>query len=170
MTSIETLAEDIFQLTVTQAVQSVFTTMLGLCPQPVPVAEESSPPPVDDNDLHIIGTAGLVGSINGVIYLDLELGFAKQCSARMLGMTTDELEAAGAEAVNDAVGELTNMTLGAFKNQLCDRGFTCRLTIPSIIRGRDFLVAPIKGGTRRIYHFEIDGHLIVADIVIGPAA
>ena len=121
------------------------------------------------NQVHVIGTAGLVGTINGMIYLSLDLDFANRCAARLLAMTSAEVDTAGEEIVNDVVGELTNMTLGAFKNQLCDRGFPCKLTIPTIIRGREFVVSPIKGATHRIYHYAVDGHIVVADILIGPA-
>ena len=50
-----------------------------------------------------------------------------------------ELQGAGDEVVNDAIGELTNMVVGGFKNALCDAGYPCRLTIPSISAGRNFL-------------------------------
>jgi len=110
-----------------------------------------------------------VGSISGLIYLDLDLHFANRCAARLLGMSSAEIDAAGEETVNDAIGELTNMTLGAFKNQLCDRGFPCKLTIPSVIRGQQFVATPVMGATRRTYHFELNGHRVVADILIGQA-
>ena len=69
MTSIDAIDNDVFQLTTTHAVQSVFNTMLGLTPDPVPVIDDRGAYPHDRADLHVIGTAGLVGSINGVIYL-----------------------------------------------------------------------------------------------------
>ena len=82
------------------------------------------------------------------------------------GMTDDELEQAGDEAINDAIGELTNMTVGTFKNQLCDRGYHCKLTIPSILRGSNFSIEPTSSVTRRTYRFEVGSHRIVTDLLM----
>ena len=81
-------------------------------------------------------------------------------------MSEAELAEAGAESVNDAIGELTNMVVGVFKNGLCDAGFPCKLTIPSILRGSNFSVESIGSAQRHIYSFECRGHRIVADILL----
>ena len=64
------------------------------------------------------------------------------------------------------MGELTNMTVGSFKNGLCDAGFPCMLTIPSIIRGQGLSVAPVNSAVRHIFQFDCAEHHIVADIII----
>jgi chemotaxis protein CheX len=58
------------------------------------------------------------------------------------------------------------MIVGVFKNGLCDLGFSCKLTIPSILRGSNFCVAPTGGSRRFTYSFEISGRRVVADILI----
>jgi len=68
--------------------------------------------------------------------------------------------------INDAIGEMTNMTVGSFKNGLCDAGFPCKLTIPSILRGSNFCIEPISSAQRFIYGFESAGHRIVTDILL----
>jgi chemotaxis protein CheX len=113
-----------------------------------------------------VGTVGFLGDVSGLIYIYLEEAFAAQCTASLLGMTAEELSAAGAEAVNDAVGELTNMIVGVFKNGLCDQGFSCKLTIPSILRGSDFCVASTGASRRFIYSFAVSGRRVVADILL----
>jgi chemotaxis protein CheX len=81
-------------------------------------------------------------------------------------MTEAELDEAGDEVINDAIGELTNMTVGGFKNALCDAGFPCKLTIPSILRGSNFSVEPISTASRYIFSFDCTGHKVVADILL----
>lgn len=169
MTRLEQIHDDVLQTTATEAVQLVFRTMLGQIAQPVSAPAGGGLPAGPRTGVRVVGIAGLVGTLNGLIYLNLDLEFALRCAGHLLGLTADELREAGDDLVNDAVGELTNMTLGAFKNQLCDRGFPCQLTIPSIVRGREFVIAAIKGATHRTYHFNIGGHRLVADLLIGPA-
>jgi chemotaxis protein CheX len=84
----------------------------------------------------------------------------------MLGLSEVELDAAGPEVINDAIGELTNMTVGAFKNGLCDLGFPCKLTIPSILRGTGIRVQPLSSVVWHVYRFEYSGHRLYADIQI----
>jgi len=92
--------------------------------------------------------------------------FANHLSGHLLGMSLQELDEAGDEVVNDAVGEITNMTVGTFKNQLCDQGFSCKLTIPSILRGSNFSIEPITSASRRVYRFQIADHVLVADLLM----
>ena len=70
------------------------------------------------------------------------------------------------EVMNDAIGELTNMTVGSFKNGLCDAGYPCKLTIPSILHGSNFTIEPISSVTRHIYNFDCGGHRIIADVLM----
>ncbi len=170
MANVQDIDEAIFQLSVTRAVQAVFKTMIGKTAKPVPHFADTSVHAVALDQVHVVGTAGMVGAINGLIYLYFELNFAKLCAGRLLSLSPREIEQAGDETVNDAVGELTNMTVGTFKNQLSERGFPCRLTIPSILRGREFTITPIKSAVRHIYRFDIDGHSLTADLLVesGP--
>lgn len=168
MPAMNEIADAVLEETITRAVQEVFSTMLG---QPANYLPLATPPGADSLELdhpHVVGTVGFIGAINGLIYLYLDVEFAQKCSANLLGISADELAELGDEAVNDAIGELTNMTVGTFKNQLSDRGFPCRLTIPSILRGSRFRIEPISSATRRIYRFDIAGSPITADLLMQP--
>lgn len=168
MPALHEIADVILEETITRAVHEVFSTMLGHPARYLPV---DAPPGADSIELehpHVVGTVGFIGAINGLIYLYLDVGFAQKCSASLLGVSVEELAGLGDEAVNDAIGELTNMTVGTFKNQLSDRGYACRLTIPSILRGSRFRIEPISSATRRIYRFEIAGSSITADLLMQP--
>jgi len=172
MPALQEISETLIQGQIVRAVPDVFKTMLGLPARLIQRTEgkvEPWPPlsPVPSEALpHVVGTVGFLGDVSGLIYIYLEESFAAQCTASLLGLTAAELMAMGQEAVNDAVGELTNMIVGVFKNGLCDSGFSCKLTIPSILRGTNFCVASTGSARRFIYFFEINGHRVVADILL----
>jgi len=161
----ETLIRDY----INRAVADVFKTMLGREPtfstqEPHGPGEPIKPP--EGHRPQVVGTVGFIGDINGLIYLHLDLAFARLCTCHLLGMTEAELDEAGDEVINDAIGELTNMTVGGFKNGLCDAGYPCKLTIPSILRGSNFSIEPISSAVRHIYYFDCAEHRVVADILM----
>ncbi len=161
----ETLIRDY----INRAVTDVFKTMLGREPTfstQAPRLEGEPLPAPEGNRPQVVGTVGFIGDVNGLIYLHLDLAFAKLCTCHLLGMTDAELEEAGDEVINDAIGELTNMTVGGFKNGLCDAGYPCKLTIPSILRGSNFSIEPISSAVRHIYYFDCAEHRVVADILM----
>jgi len=166
MPALQDIAENVFQDTVTKAVQDVFSTMMGRPAVPVAIISGTPPDSIELEYPHVVGTVGFIGAVNGLIYLYLDVAFAQECAGQLLGMNPQELAEAGDEVVNDAIGEITNMTVGTFKNQLSDRGFPCRLTIPSILRGSRFSIEPISSATRRIYRFDIGGHTLTADLLM----
>jgi len=161
----ETLIRDY----INRAVADVFKTMLGR--EPTFSTQEARGPgmpilPPEGHRPQVVGTVGFIGDINGLIYLHLDLAFARLCTCHLLGMTEAELDEAGDEVINDAIGELTNMTVGGFKNGLCDAGYPCKLTIPSILRGSNFSIEPISSAVRHIYYFDCAEHRVIADILM----
>lgn len=169
MAATQEINDTVFKETITRAVQEVFRTMLSKEATLLPF----EPPGHGSSSLaleaaHVVGTVGFIGSINGLIYLYLEASFAREAAAAMLGMNMREIDEAGEDVINDAIGELTNMTVGTFKNQLSDKGYPCRLTIPSILRGSNFTIEPISSATRRLYRFNVGGHRLTADLLMQP--
>ena len=163
------ITESLIREYINRAVADVFKTMLGREPTFSAAASwvHGTPTiPVANSRPQVVGTVGFVGDINGLIYLHLDLGFARVCTCHLLGMTERELDEAGDEVVNDAIGELTNMTVGGFKNGLCDAGYPCKLTVPSIIRGANFTIEPVSSAVRHIYHFSCAEHRVIADILM----
>lgn len=163
------ITEDLIRSYINRAVGDVFKTMLGREPSSVRHGQSTIAdglPPMESHRPQIVGTVGFVGEINGLIYLHLDLAFARLCTCHLLGMTDAELDEAGDDVINDAIGELTNMTVGSFKNGLCDSGHSCMLTIPSIVRGSNFVIEPISSATRHIYFFQCEEHRVVADVLI----
>jgi CheY-specific phosphatase CheX len=77
----------------------------------------------------------------------------------MLGMPVEEL---GAAEVNDVVGELSNMIGGNFKSRLNDAGFSCSLSVPTVVRGDHLQIDPlvVDGGIIRECGFLHNGNSI----------
>ncbi|PTX90884.1 chemotaxis protein CheX [Opitutus sp. ER46] len=161
------ITEALIRDNINRAVSDVFKTMLGRTPTFCSQGESLQGKALAPSDRpQVVGTVGFIGDCNGLIYLHLDLAFAKACTCHLLGMTDKELELAGDEVINDAIGELTNMTVGSFKNALCDAGYPCKLTIPSILRGTNFSIEPISSAVRHIYYFDCAEHRVIADILM----
>lgn len=164
------ISETLIRDNINRAVCDVFKTMLHRTTQLEKANVQGEPSVSGNGDAssqpQVVGTVGFLGEINGLIYLYFEGKFAKKCASEMLGMSDAEIDEAGEEVVNDAIGEITNMTVGSFKNGLSDQGFPCKLTIPSILRGRNFSIEPISDSQRFIYHFDCAGQTLIADIIL----
>jgi chemotaxis protein CheX len=118
----------------------------------------------------VVGTVGFLGGARGLVQLYFESALAVDCARAMLDMGGSELESVGDFVVNYAIGELTNMIVDGFKKGLCDAGFPCGLTEPSVLRGLSFSIDPVVAQHRYIYVFDCAGRRIVADIVISNEA
>jgi len=153
---------------VIHAVTDVTKTMLGRSSELVNYrriqqGEPSESSLVNDESGVVYGNVGFAGIATGMVYFGMSQSSAVNVAAGMLGMTTTEVSD-GHSLVNDVVGELSNMTAGAFKNQLCDKGYHCRLSIPSIIRGKYFVVEGDEAELREIYEFKIGEDLLVFEL------
>lgn len=164
------LTEDLFKECIEQALQHVFQTMLQKDARPVP--GQSPVPaagpwdrPADLADTIAVGSVGFAGDICGLVFIYLSESLAHTIVQGMLGMSREEVAEAGRETVSDVVGELTNMTVGVFKNRIHDLGYPCKLTIPTVVWGDDIAIQPPRGATRRTYVFQCDGHSVVADLI-----
>lgn len=157
------VTDQVIQDCIVRSVQSVFHTMAG---SQVDFVEQASPDTImlPLAASHIIASVGFLGAADGLIYLCLSEEFARNAAGRILGMTPQEVDLHGEEVVHDAIGEITNMTVGGFKNILCDMGFPCKLTLPAIVRGHKLSIAAIKSATRHIFHFDCGGHRLTVDI------
>lgn len=169
MPSAAPISDTVLRDLVNKAMSDVLITMLSLNSKLAWVSDDhpgEPPPPLSQNSPLVVGAVGFVGDINGLIYLHLESEFAKLVTCKLVGLSPEDIEAEGDEVVNDAIGELTNMTVGGFKNALCDMGLPCNLTIPSILRGSNFTIEPATDTLRHIYQFETDGQKMTADLLL----
>jgi len=159
-----------------ESVGKFFDTMVG-----VPVQFEGSrqgvgydelegpPPPVlPSTKTVVVGMVGFIGSMNGVINLYMEEDLTLLLAGNFLGMTDEELTSEGPDVIHDTLGEMTNMIVGTFKNTVSDKGFQCRMTVPSILRGTNFTIETPSTVFRRIYTFRILNSPFIADLTMKP--
>ena len=173
MPAIQEITDKLIRDNIQRAVHDVFKTMLGHQPDFVSASVQlagvhtpAMPAAAENSHPSVVGTVGFLGDVNGLIYLYFDVAFARLVTSQLLSMSDAELDDAGDEVVNDAIGELTNMTVGSFKNGLCDAGYPCKLTIPSILRGSNFCVEPISSAVRHTFYFNCAGHRVVTDILM----
>ena len=142
------------------AVCRVLRTMLNFDAHVVPLGKD-----VVSGGAHIASSVGFIGKMTGVVYVYVSEPFARRMTGRLLGLAEKDLE--GEEMVNDAMGELANMIVGNFKSALVERGLSCVLTIPSIVRGTHFSIEAVSSTTRRVLCFRCDDshHLVVETLI-----
>ena len=156
------MIETIEELT-NEAVPEIFKQMLGL------EIKSDAPKPLDfDPTGQIVSSVGFIGQANGVICLYAGLRFAKVITGKMLGLAEAAVDSG--DMVNDAVGELSNMVVGRVKSRLCDRGWSCTLTIPSIVRGQQLSVEGTPSVTRKVLGFVNCENRMLAEILIKETA
>ena len=157
------------------SVEKVFSTMLSShaafkYSEGGVINDEKSEAPFNTGNPMLVAMVGFIGVANGVVYIYMEEDLAKVLTLDFLGMEKEEFAIFGAaekqETVNDALGELANMIVGNFKNMWCDEGYQCKLTIPSIVRGRNFSVETTSSVLRYAYHFDVADSTLVADLIL----
>jgi chemotaxis protein CheX len=116
------------QACVSTSLMDVFDTMFSM---PVEVSPNSSPISFNGND--IVGSVSFAGDVIGTVQLHLNSSFARLMTAAMLDTTPEEID--GEEDVDDVVAEVSNMIGGNLKSKLCDAGYPCVLSVPSVTRG-----------------------------------
>lgn len=119
------------------AAAEVFEMMVGV---PLGPSDQATLPRVADHTAMI----GLAGDLCGVLSFRCSNDSAAQIAGKMLG--TDE--AASAECIRDALGEICNMVAGSFKAQLSDIATQCMLSVPTVVSGKDYELYPLADGLR----------------------
>lgn len=165
MAAASTITDTLIQESLTHAVRNVFRTLVNRDARlsgRIDLGDVSQPAP----SFELIGNVGFAGSINGIGYLCMSDDFAVFAVSSILGLSVPEVRAEGPDAIKDAIGEVTNMTVGGFKNALCDHGFPCKLTLPTIVTGQNLTVAAIRGTVRHTFTFACENHQLVVDLQI----
>ena len=87
----------------------------------------------DDASYDISGVVGLTGQVQGLVVLSFREAPALEVVGRFLGEPVSKVD----DQVLDAVGELANIVAGGAKKALVDAEYDLKISIPSVIRGRD---------------------------------
>ena len=140
---------DVIEDLIKGAVSEVFTTMLSIKTEPDPTLALHTA-----GGSHVATSVGFIGQVTGIVFIYSNAEYARVITSRMLGLTPDEIDSE--ELINDSMGELGNIVVGHIKSRLCDRGMSCVLTIPSIIRGSQFSIQPVTSATRTVLGFRCD--------------
>ncbi len=147
---------------VKSSVADVFQTMLKMETQAIPLSPDTM-----TDEPHVAGSVGFIGDLTGVVYIYCSAVFARKVTAILLEMPMEEVD--GEEMINDSMGELANIVVGGMKARLVEQGYSCVLTIPSIVRGSHFSIEATSTTTRRVLCFRCqDSVSLVVEILIKP--
>jgi chemotaxis protein CheX len=141
------------------AASEVITTMLSF-----DVQFEGSNGEVKDDEPHVAGAVGFTGAVTGIVYLYSSVDFARQMTSAMLHLPVEEITED--DLVNESIGELTNMLTGRVTSRLSERGMQCALTIPSVVRGRNFHIEPINGAECRTLFVRCQSGLLRVEALV----
>ncbi len=81
---------------------------------------------------------GFAGKISGFLALHFDRQNACLLASGLLGTEIEDVD----ETVRDAAGELVNMLAGGLKNNLSQDGEAFKLSMPSVIEGREYSTYP----------------------------
>lgn len=114
----------------------------------------------------IVGSVGFAGDVMGSVNIHVNKDFGRVITASMLELDVDDIE--GDEEVHDVIGELCNMIGGDLKSRLCDSGLPCKLTIPSIACGDNFVVGPRSWLRKEQLSLRHEEHTALVEVYIKP--
>lgn len=121
--------------------KEVFESMIFMAVEEV---EDAAP---SDTDAMLLATITFTGSIEGGLSIGCPLTSARAVAASMLCMDSpDEL---GDEDLTDAIGEVTNLVIGAVKTRIQDDIPNISISIPVVVQGRQ-LSSRLSDGTEKI--------------------
>lgn len=144
------------------AAKEVFSTMLNMN-----VEFQGSNLVQLNGEMHVAGAVGFTGQFNGMVYLYTSAVFAREITSSLLGIPAHDIDSD--EMVNDAVGELTNMLAGMIKSRLCDKGVTCVISIPAVVRGQSFRIDSVSSTEKHTVFFKYGKYIAMAEIMVKPA-
>ncbi|MSU61066.1 MAG: chemotaxis protein CheX [Pedosphaera sp.] len=140
------------------AVRDVFKKMLA-----IEVKDDKPAPLAEDAGGQIVGSVGFTGKATGIIYLSATASMGQFVTRKMLGLSEAEVDD---DMINDAFGELCNMVVGSVKSHLCDCGWSCVLTVPSIVRGKGLSIKTIADVKRTSLGFLAGEQRLLVEVTV----
>jgi len=101
--------------------ESIWSSILSLKAIPCSNGNENS-----ENDFSLAGCIQITGAWEGAVTIDFPMSLAKQVASIMFSLDGNDVES---ELIQDALGELTNMTGGNIKSLLPE---PCYLSLPAV--------------------------------------
>lgn len=90
--------------------------------------------PLTGSDVNTI--IGITGQLEGQVIYTFEQGVALRIASALIGETVEELDEMG----KSAVAELTNVMTGNAAIALSENGYSCVLTPPTLLTGKELIV------------------------------
>jgi len=110
------------------AAREVFELMLG---SQLTLPENAAAPTPHD----VTAMVGLAGQLCGLLSFCCDKKAAALVTSKMLGVEQDKVSPT---EMADALGEISNMVAGNFKNKVSGLGDGCMLSPPTVITGSDY--------------------------------
>ena len=143
------MENEIFQIT-----ESIWESVLGI---QVRRRELTGLPAKEEHTL--AGCVQITGAWDGAVALHCDVDLARQVAALMFSMPSESISI---EEVQDALGELVNMTGGNLKALLAE---PCHLSLPAVVEGNNYTLR-IPGSTPiSQVAFECQGHPFLVTLV-----
>ena len=147
---------------VSEATTDVFSVMLSMDLEVID--DELSESSTQNTESSIVGSIDFTGNVMGSFKIFTTKDFAFLIASNMLLMEQDELSLE--EDVYDVVGEISNMIGGNLKTFLSNNGFSCNMTVPSIVSGSDFRTQVMGYNRMETYHFGYENNIMTVKIFI----
>jgi chemotaxis protein CheX len=129
--------------------QEVFETMVFMALEEVDDADACC------EDVTLLGSITFKGGIEGCLGIRCGMECARTIAANMLG--TDPSGDLSENDVNDAVGEVANMVMGAIKSRVQDEIGNMEVSIPSVVQGREMRHSLGDAASEVVIHVSIEG-------------
>lgn len=100
----------------------------------------------------ISGIIGLAGEVQGAVVLSFSQGLA----GRIFEAMTGEQLPNDASEMADVVGELANMVAGGAKGSLAEQGMSYRISVPTVVTGKEHFVSYKTDGPCLVVPFKVD--------------
>ncbi len=121
--------------------------------------------PIDGDALrprsNVVGTVSFAGSERGLVAFYSTLECARAIAAALIGGPVD-LE----DEIADAIGEITNMIAGTFRNRMAGNGAAWAISIPTVTLGSDFYTRYVSSVQRILCPFRMENHEIFVELII----
>jgi chemotaxis protein CheX len=155
------LDESLVTESLCRATLDVFGTMLGVDAVAGDRFTETQAPQPSHGLVSLIGMAGAWAGTGGI-----------SCSAELACKLSSKFLMTEYESVNDdvldAMGELTNMIIGNFKNEIEEYVGTLGLSIPTVIFGRNFVARSAAANDWIVVPFECEGETMTVKVCLAP--
>lgn len=99
----------------------------------------------------VSGIIGLAGEVKGAVVLSFPSSLAKKIFEAMTGEQVPD----GDPAIADVVGELANMVAGGAKGALAEQGMGYRISVPTVVTGKEHFVSYKTDGPCLVVPFQI---------------